>query len=115
MPERCLFCGIVAGEVPATLVLETEQAVAFRDISPRAPSHILIVPRRHVASLGELDPADRDLAGHLLLAAAEVARREGFAAQGYRVVANVGEWGGQTVDHLHLHVMGGRAFSWPPG
>jgi len=115
MPDSCLFCRIVAGEIPAIIVHETDETLAFRDINPRAPSHILVIPRRHVASLAQLGPDDADLAGRLLLVAAEIARQEGFAAKGYRVVSNVGEWGGQTVDHLHLHVMGGRAFHWPPG
>jgi histidine triad (HIT) family protein len=115
MPDGCLFCRIVAGEIPATVVHETDETLAFRDINPRAPSHILVLPRRHIASLAELTPGEAGLAGRLLLVAGEIARQEGLAAKGYRVVSNVGEWGGQTVDHLHLHVMGGRAFDWPPG
>ena len=115
MPDSCLFCRIVAGEIPATIVHETADTLAFRDINPRAPSHILVIPRRHVDSVAALAPHDEALAGRLLLAAAEIARKEGFADQGYRVVSNIGDWGGQTVQHLHLHVMGGRSFSWPPG
>jgi histidine triad (HIT) family protein len=113
--EACLFCRIVAGEIPATIVHETPETLAFRDINPRAPVHVLVIPRRHVGSLDGLGPEDGDLAGRLLIAAAEVARREGLAERGYRLISNVGAWGGQTVDHLHLHVMGGRAFHWPPG
>ena len=115
MPDSCLFCRIAAGEIPAAVVHETDETLAFRDINPRAPSHILVIPRRHVASLAALTPEEGELAGRLLLVAADVARQEGLAPNGYRVVSNVGEWGGQTVDHLHLHVMGGRAFHWPPG
>lgn len=115
MPETCLFCRIVTGEVPATVVHETAETLAFRDIHPRAPSHILVIPRRHIASLDALGPGDQELAGRLLLVAGEIARQERFAERGYRVVSNIGEWGGQTVDHLHLHLMGGRSFEWPPG
>lgn len=115
MPDTCLFCRIVDGELPATIVHETTETVAFRDINPRAPSHILVVPRRHIASVDALEATDVELAGRLLLVAKEIARQEGFAERGYRVVSNVGEWGGQSVDHLHLHVMGGRTFHWPPG
>ena len=115
MPDPCLFCRIAAGEIPATIVHETPETLAFRDINPRAPSHILVIPRRHIASIADLAPDDQALAGRLVLTAAEIARQEGFAGQGYRVVSNIGPWGGQTVDHLHLHLMGGRSFTWPPG
>jgi histidine triad (HIT) family protein len=115
MADTCLFCRIASGEIPAAIVHETPETLAFRDINPRAPSHILVIPRRHIASIASLEPDDRSLAGQLLLVAAEIARQEGFAGKGYRVVSNIGEWGGQTVDHLHLHLMGGRSFTWPPG
>ena len=115
MADACIFCRIAAGEIPATVVHETPDTVAFRDISPRSPVHVLVIPRRHVASIAELGPEDQALAGRLLLAAGEVARQEGLTDHGYRVISNIGAWGGQTVDHLHLHVMGGRAFHWPPG
>ena len=111
----CLFCKIAAGEVPSTMVHSDDVVVAIRDIAPRAPTHILLMPRRHVASALELTDADAPLMGRLFAAAAESARQEGIADNGYRLVANVGRWGGQTVDHLHLHLMGGRAFDWPPG
>ncbi|HSG87498.1 MAG TPA: histidine triad nucleotide-binding protein [Candidatus Limnocylindrales bacterium] len=111
----CLFCKIAAGEVPSTMVHSDDVVVAIRDIAPRAPTHILLMPRRHVASALELTDADAPLMGRLFAAAAEIARQEGIADNGYRLVANVGRWGGQTVDHLHLHLMGGRAFDWPPG
>jgi histidine triad (HIT) family protein len=111
----CLFCKIAAGDVPSTMVHSDDLVVAIRDIAPRAPTHILLMPRRHVASALELTDADGPLMGRLFAAAAEIARQEGIADNGYRLVANVGRWGGQTVDHLHLHLMGGRAFDWPPG
>ncbi len=112
---NCLFCRIVAGEIPSDQVFADDQLVAFRDITPRAPTHVLVVPREHIRSLAEVAESDAPIAGHLITATAEIARREGLAERGYRVVANVGRWGGQTVDHLHLHLMGGRSFTWPPG
>jgi histidine triad (HIT) family protein len=112
---NCLFCKIVAGDVPSTRVHEDETIVAFRDINPRAPTHILVIPRDHIASAAELTEADGPMLGRLFAATAQVARREGIAENGYRIVSNVGRWAGQTVDHLHLHLMGGRSFSWPPG
>ncbi len=111
----CLFCKIAAGEVPSTMIHADDLVVAIRDIAPRAPTHILLLPRRHVASALDLTDADGPLLGRLFSVAADVARREGIAERGYRLVANVGRWGGQTVDHLHLHLMGGRSFDWPPG
>lgn len=111
----CLFCRIVAGEIPAARVHEDDTVIAIRDIAPRAPTHILLLPRRHIASALELTDADAPLVGRLFAAAAEIARYEGIADAGYRLVSNVGRWGGQSVDHLHVHLMGGRAFDWPPG
>lgn len=111
----CLFCRIVAGEVPSTRVAENEVAIAIRDIAPRSPTHVLILPRDHVASAAELTDADGPLLGRMFAMAAEIARSEGIAEGGYRIVTNVGRWGGQTVDHLHFHLMGGRTFTWPPG
>ncbi|HYK95522.1 MAG TPA: histidine triad nucleotide-binding protein [Candidatus Dormibacteraeota bacterium] len=111
----CLFCRIVAGEIPSTRVSEDDSVVSIRDIAPRAPTHILVMPRDHIPSAADLTDADAALVGHILAVAAELARSTGIAAGGYRVVTNVGTWGGQTVDHLHFHLMGGRAFSWPPG
>ena len=111
----CLFCRIVAGEIPSTRVTEDDSAIAIRDIAPKAPTHILIMPRDHIASAADLTDADSALVGHIFAVAAEIARSAGIAEGGYRVVTNVGTWGGQTVDHLHFHLMGGRAFSWPPG
>jgi histidine triad (HIT) family protein len=111
----CLFCRIVAGEIPSTRVAEDDLAIAFRDISPRAPTHILVVPREHIPSAADLTDDDSAISGHLLALAASIARSEGIADGGYRVVTNVGTWGGQSVDHLHFHLMGGRPFTWPPG
>ena len=111
----CLFCKIVAGEIPSTAVAEDETVIAIRDISPRAPTHVLVMPRDHIRSAAELSDADSNLVGHIFALAADIARSEGIADGGYRIVTNVGAWGGQTVDHLHFHLMGGRVFSWPPG
>jgi histidine triad (HIT) family protein len=112
---NCLFCGIVAGKVPSTKVHEDDRVVAFRDIAPRAPTHILVIPRDHIASAAELTEADGPMLGGLFAVAAELARSEGIAEDGYRLVSNVGRWGGQSVDHLHFHLLGGRQFEWPPG
>jgi histidine triad (HIT) family protein len=111
----CLFCAIAAGQIPSTVVHSDDQVVAFRDIAPRAPTHIVVIPRAHIGSAAELTDEHATLAGHLLAVAASVARAEGIAEGGYRIVINVGPWGGQTVGHLHLHLMGGRPFAWPPG
>jgi histidine triad (HIT) family protein len=113
-PE-CLFCRIVAGDLPSTTVHEEEDLVAIRDIAPRAPTHILIVSREHIPSAADLAASDGPLLGRAFELAASLARSEGIAERGYRVVTNVGAWGGQTVDHLHFHLMGGRSFTWPPG
>ena len=109
----CIFCRIVDGSIPSTAVASNDYALAFRDLHPQAPVHVLVVPRRHVASLAAADDAAE--LGQLLARAAEVARREGIAESGYRVVTNIGADGGQTVGHLHLHVLGGRPMGWPPG
>jgi histidine triad (HIT) family protein len=111
----CLFCRIVAGEIPSTTVAQDEHVVAIRDIAPRAPTHVLLLPREHIRSAAELTDDDGTLLGRLFSMAADIARSEGIAQGGYRIVTNIGSWGGQTVDHLHFHVMGGRAFTWPPG
>ena len=111
----CLFCRIVAGELPSTIVHADDDLIAIRDIAPRAPTHILILPREHVASAAELTADDGPLLGRIFATAVNLARSEGIAERGYRVVTNVGQWGGQTVDHLHFHLMGGRSFTWPPG
>lgn len=111
----CLFCRIAAGELSATLLHEDDLVIAIRDIAPRAPCHILLIPRRHIPSALHLQGADGPLLGRLFGVAADLARSEGIADAGYRLVTNVGRWGGQSVDHLHVHLMGGRAFAWPPG
>ena len=113
--QDCIFCKIVAGEIPAQLVYEDEGAVAFRDINPQAPTHVLVIPRAHVASLAEAGEGHESLLGRLLLAAARVAREAGLAESGYRTVINNGAGAGQSVFHLHLHVLGGRPLKWPPG
>ena len=113
MSDPCLFCRIVAGTLPATLVASSAHAVAFRDLHPQAPTHVLVIPRQHVASLDAAD--DPALLGAVLELARDVARQEGIAASGYRIVSNVGADGGQTVSHLHVHVLGGRPLHWPPG
>lgn len=115
MAEDCLFCRIVEGDGEADVVREEGDWIAIRDISPQAPTHVLVLPRRHVESLDALEAEDRELAGRLLLAVAEIAREEGIAGDGYRVVANTNRAGGQTVPHLHLHLLGGRSMRWPPG
>ena len=111
----CLFCRIAAGSIPSDRLHEDDLVVAFRDVAPRAPTHILLIPRRHIASAAELTEADAPLLGRLFGVAAELARSQGIADGKYRLVSNVGRWGGQTVDHLHVHLMGGRPFDWPPG
>lgn len=113
MAADCLFCRIAAGEIPATRVAENEHCIAFRDIAPQAPTHVLVIPRVHVASLDRLESGE--LGAAVLLMAASVARAEGIAETGYRVVFNTNGHGGQTVHHLHAHVLGGRAMHWPPG
>jgi histidine triad (HIT) family protein len=110
----CLFCKIIAGEIPAKPVYEDADVFAFADINPQAPVHLLVVPRKHMASLDAAEESDAALLGRLLEAAARIAREKGLA-RGYRVVVNTGADGGQTVEHLHLHVLGGRAMAWPPG
>lgn len=109
----CLFCRIVRGEIPATKVAENEHCLAFRDIMPQAPVHVLVIPKRHYRSLDEVP--DATVVGEMSMMAQAVARSEGIAATGYRAVMNTGADGGQTVGHLHMHVLGGRAHGWPPG
>jgi histidine triad (HIT) family protein len=112
----CLFCKIVAGEIPAAIVKQSSEALAFRDIDARAPVHVLIIPTKHVAAVRDAKGQDGErLLGRLLAFAAEVATEQGLDADGYRVVTNTGKNAGQSVDHLHLHVLGGRKLQWPPG
>jgi histidine triad (HIT) family protein len=111
----CLFCGIVAGEIPATVVLESPRTVAFSDINPQAPVHVLVIPREHHPNLAALAKAGDGLLDEMAAQAAEVAAAAGVAESGYRVVFNTGPEAGQTVDHVHAHVLGGRPMTWPPG
>lgn len=113
MGSDCLFCRIAGGDIPATIVLQDEHCVAFRDINPQAPTHVLVIPREHIPTLD--DVADPALLGRLLAFAARVARQEGLVTPGYRAVVNTNAGAGQTVFHLHVHVLGGRQMTWPPG
>jgi histidine triad (HIT) family protein len=110
-----LFEKIIQGEVPAQIIHEDDQCVAIRDINPQAPTHVLVIPKKVIPRLGEATPSDESLLGHLLFTAAEVAKREGLAENGYRVVVNQGWQAGESVPHLHVHVLGGRQLKWPPG
>jgi histidine triad (HIT) family protein len=111
----CLFCSIIEGKIPAQKVYEDDTCVAFRDIKPQAPTHVLIVPRKHIATLNDLTPEDAPLVGKLFLAAKEIAAQEGVAEAGYRTVFNCNAAAGQAVFHIHLHLLGGRNLGWPPG
>ena len=111
----CLFCKIVAGGIPAALVYQDDAVVAFTDINPQAPLHVLIVPRKHIATLNDLAPADDALVGSMFRAAAALAREHGYDARGYRTVFNTNREAGQTVFHIHLHLLAGRGLTWPPG
>lgn len=111
----CLFCKIASKEIPARVVHEDDDVVAFADIHPAAPTHLLVIPRRHVASLADTSPADQALLGKIVATAARLAREAGLAETGYRTVMNTGPDAGQSVFHLHLHVLGGRPMAWPPG
>jgi histidine triad (HIT) family protein len=115
MVADCLFCRIVAGEIPSTRVDEDDSVLAIRDINPQAPTHILLISKAHISSAQELGKTDGGLLGSIFAMAADLADREGIARNGYRVVTNVGHDGGQSVDHLHFHLLGGRRFTWPPG
>lgn len=111
----CLFCKIVRGQLPTEIVYQDDRATAFADITPMAPEHILVVPNKHIATLAEAADEDEALLGHLLLVAARLARERGITEQGFRTVINTNEDAGQTVFHIHVHVLGGRAMEWPPG
>ena len=110
-----IFSKIIAREIPATIVYEDDRALAFRDIAPKAPTHILAIPKKEIATLADATAADEGVLGHLLLVAEKVARQEGLAASGYRLVINSGRDSGQAVAHIHVHLLGGRALQWPPG
>ena len=111
----CLFCKLIAGEIPATIVHQDDHLVAFKDITPQAPTHVLIVPRRHIGSLNDLSASDDSLVGEMVRAAAAIAKKNGHAERGYRTVFNCNAEAGQTVFHIHLHLLGGRKMTWPPG
>lgn len=110
----CLFCKIVAGEIPARKLYEDDQVIAFHDIGPQAPVHFLVIPKKHISTLNDLSEADKPLAGHILLTAQRLAKEQG-CEEGFRVVMNCNELGGQTVYHIHMHVLGQRQLTWPPG
>jgi histidine triad (HIT) family protein len=114
MASDCLFCKIAAGEIPVKRVYEDELCLCFPDINPQAPTHLLIIPRQHIASHAHTEQGHEKLMGHMMSKAAEIARRQGLE-NGYRLVINTGPDGGQTVDHMHLHLLGGRHMTWPPG
>lgn len=111
----CLFCKIVAGDIPSAKVYEDDKVYAFRDIEPQAPVHILIIPKEHISSANELTEENASIVGHIFAVAAKIAKDEGIADGGYRIVNNCGQDGGQTVGHLHFHMLGGRSLAWPPG
>lgn len=111
----CIFCGIAEGAVSAKVVYEDDEVVAFRDLNPQAPTHVLVIPRRHIESIDGMAPGDEELIGRVFAAAKAVAREQGLNRRGYRLVTNIGSDAGQTVAHLHVHVLGGRHMSWPPG
>lgn len=113
--ENCLFCKILAGDIPADIIYESDTAIGFRDINPKAPTHVVIIPRKHIATINNIGPDDQLVVGSLFTAAREIAEMEGHADAGYRVVMNCNEAAGQTVFHIHLHLLGGRSFGWPPG
>lgn len=115
MDQNCIFCKILAGEIPSDIVYQDDQALAFRDIHPAAPKHVLIIPRKHLASINELEEADKALVGHLLLVAQKVAEIEGITQSGYRTIINTGPDAGQEVLHLHVHVLGGQRMRYPMG
>ena len=115
MAEDCLFCKIAAGEIPSNEVYSDEAFYAFRDINPGAPTHVLVIPRKHIARISDAGPEDTELLGRLFLVANKVAEQEELVDNGFRYVVNCNAWGGQVVFHLHLHILGGRQFAWPPG
>ncbi len=113
--DDCLFCKILAGDIPADVIYESDTAIAFRDINPQAPTHVLVIPRKHIPTINDISEDDQAIVGSLYSAARTIAADEGFSEVGYRAVMNCNEAAGQTVFHIHLHLLGGRPFSWPPG
>lgn len=110
-----IFTKIINREIPAKIVFEDERCIAFRDINPQAPIHIVLIPKKEIPTMNDVTESDRDLLGHLMVKAPEIAKQEGFADYGYRLVVNTNAHGGQTVSHIHIHILGGRAMGWPPG
>jgi histidine triad (HIT) family protein len=115
MSDDCLFCKIIAGDIPSNKVYSDDEVYAFHDISPAAPIHILVIPKKHISAVNEASSQDQALLGRILLKANEIAGQQGLSEDGFRYVINTGDHGGQTVHHLHLHILGGRRMSWPPG
>ena len=111
----CLFCKIARGEIPATILLEDTEVMAFRDVNPQAPAHILVIPKKHIGTVDDADTSDEQLLGKMVLTAKKLAKTEGLSEAGYRLVFNVNAGGGQAVYHIHLHILGGRQMLWPPG
>ncbi|RUR07939.1 histidine triad nucleotide-binding protein [Legionella sp. km772] len=111
----CLFCKIAQGKIPASVIFEDADIMAFRDIKPQAPTHLLVIPKRHIATLNDVQNNDASLLGSMILCAKQLAKAEGLSEQGYRLVFNINSGGGQEVYHIHLHVLGGRQMTWPPG
>ena len=113
--DNCLFCKIIKGDIPANKVYENEHVLAFRDIDPKAPVHILVIPKKHIKSINDLESSDKYLAGELILASKIIAKDQGIDSKGFRTIFNTNDDGGQTVYHIHMHIMGGRQMTWPPG
>lgn len=113
--SECLFCKIARGEIPSDIVYQNDEVIAFRDQNPQAPTHVLVIPRKHISTVNDLTAEDKDVVGEMLLAAKAVAAQDGLAEDGYRLIMNCNKGAGQTVFHIHLHVLGGRIMNWPPG
>ncbi len=111
----CLFCKIISGEIPSTKVYEDDICFAFRDIAPQGPVHVLVIPKEHIQSVNQIDDSNKDIVAHIFTVIPQIAKAEGIADEGYRVVSNIGERAEQTVPHLHFHIIGGRDMTWPPG
>ena len=111
----CIFCKIVTGEIPAEILYQDDDVICFRDVAPQAPTHMLVIPKKHIGSISELEDVDTGLVGKVLVTATRMAKEQGISESGYRVAMNCGDEGGQTVGHIHMHVLGGRQMGWPPG
>lgn len=111
----CLFCKIISGEIPSTKVYEDDVCYAFRDIDPQGPTHVLVIPKQHIQSVNQIDDTNKDIVAHIFTVIPQIAKAEGIAEEGYRVVSNIGKRGQQSVLHLHFHIIGGRDMTWPPG